>query len=87
MLIDTALVIQLCLGPQRGFGPGLIPEIQPFSEGHIRAQLIIFLPTAGLLQLFQLFQALGFGFRQNVLSDGKALVIVADNISTLPAPI
>ena len=60
VLVDSVLITVLGRGPQRGLGPGLVPQVDPLPEGHVRPRLARD-DTAGGFQRLQLFKALRFG--------------------------
>ena len=55
--IDAVFVAGLRGDPQRGLGPGAVPEVHPVAEGHVRTGFPRDHPAGGL-QRFQLLQAL-----------------------------
>ena len=36
VIVDPILVALLCRDPQAGLGPGLVPQVDPLAEGHVR---------------------------------------------------
>ena len=87
MPIDLALVAGLGGGTEFGLGPILIPEVQPLSKGHVRADLLRFGTAHSLQQRFQLFLTFPFGFGQDTFGFGQTFFIIADDRPSLPAPI
>ena len=65
----------------------LVPIVQPISKWHIRLEPARLLLLTGFLQSFELLQTVRFCLRQDTVCFRVALVIVADDIASLPAPI
>ena len=84
---NAVFIAGLCSQTDLWLGVIFIPVFDPVPEAHIRLELIG-LETAQLRpELFQFLYALFFRPGQNILCLGIALVIIADNIAPLPAPV
>ena len=86
VIVDPILIALLRRDPQAGLGPGLIPQVDPLAEGHIR------FCSAGddaalHLEFFQLLLADRLGHGGDAFRDGRALLVVADNDTAFPAPV
>lgn len=84
---DAALIGLLCGGADLGLGVILIPVCQPIPEGHRGPHLLWLQPAAFLLELLELLDALLLRFGENTFRLGIAVVIVADDDASFPAPI
>ena len=83
MIIDAVFIVASCGDSKRVSAIGLIPEIDPLTEGHIR--LYFFRSSAVLLfQLFQLIGTFCFCFRRYAFCNRQAFLIVPDNNSSFP---
>lgn len=86
MLVDPLLIPKLGIQPQLGLGKGLIPEVQPRPECHIRCAFCDCWQTR-CLQCFQLGNTFGLGFRQYIFGFGTPLFVVVNDHTALPAAI
>ena len=75
VIVDPILIALLRRDPQAGLGPGLIPQVDPLAEGHVRLR-----PagddTAFYFEFFQLFLTDGLGHGGDTFRDGSALLVV-----------
>ena len=83
----AALVGFLRGGADLGPGVILIPVCQPFPEGHLGSNLFRLQSAAFLLELLELLDALFLGCGEDIFRLGIAVIIVADDDASLPAPI
>ncbi len=86
VMVDPIFVALLCRDPQAGLGPGLIPQVHPVAEGHVR-----FCPAsddAALhFEFFQLLLADSFRHGGDAFRDGHPLLVIADDNPPFPATI
>ena len=87
MQADAALVGLLRSGTDLGLGVILVPVCQPVPERHFRSNLLRLQSAAFFLELLELLDALLLGFGEDIFRLGIAVVIVADDDASLPAPI
>ena len=87
MQTDAALIAQLGGGADLGFGVSFIPVLQPVTEPHVGLHLVGLDAAQLLFQFLELFGTLPFGFGEDILRLGIALVIVADDIASLPTSV
>ena len=84
---DAALIGFLRGGTDLGLGVILVPVCQPVPEGHLGPHLLRLQSAAFFLELLELLDALLLGFGEDIFRLGIAVVIVADDDASLPAPI
>ena len=86
VIVDPILVALLCRNPQAGLGPGLIPQVDPLAEGHVRLRPAS--DDAALhFEFFQLLLADHLGHGGDAFRNGRALLVVADDDAPFPAPV
>ena len=87
VLVDVGLIGMLRGGAETGFDVGLIPEVHPFSEGHVGTDLLGLGIAHRLHQLGELFLTLVLAFGQHVFCFGQALVVIAHHGTAFPAAV
>ena len=87
VLVDVGLIGVLRGGAETGLYVGLIPEVHPFPEGHIGADLLGIGAAYRLHQLGELFLTLVLAFGQHVFRLGQAFVIIAHHSPAFPAAV
>ena len=84
---DAALVGLLRSWADLGLGVILVPVCQPIPEGHLGPHFFGLQPAAFFLELLKLLDAFLLGFGEDIFRFGIAIVIVADDDTSFPAPI
>ena len=87
VLVDVGLISVLRGGAETGLDVGLIPEVHPFSEGHVGTDLLGLGVAYRLHQLGELFLALMLAFGQHVFRFGQALFVIAHHSPAFPAAV
>ena len=87
VLVDVGLIGVLRGGAETGLDVGLIPEVHPFSEGHVGTDLLGLGVAYRLHQPGELFLTLVLAFGQHVFRFGQALVIVSHHGTAFPAAV
>ena len=87
VLVDVGLIGVLRGGAETGLDVGLIPEVHPFSERHVGADLLGLGAAYRLHQFGELFLTLMLAFGQHVFRFGQALVIVSHHGTAFPAAV
>lgn len=85
ILIDSVqTVFFINLNFKLWLGVILIPVCQPIPKGHLRTNLLRLQPAALRLELLELLNALLLGFGENIFRFGVAVIIVANDDTSLP---
>lgn len=87
VLVDGGLIGVLRGGAETGFDVGLIPEVYPFSEGHVGADFLGLGAAYRLHQFGKLFLTLVLAFGQHIFRLGQAFIVVSHHGTAFPTAV
>ena len=84
---DAVFIAGLRRGADVRLAVRFIPVIQPVGEAHLRPQLVRRNAAEQCLECRQLFRALSLALAEDGLCFRVAVIVIADNVPPLPAPV